>query len=237
MKEGREKQNMSDTLVKCVICGKEFIQDHGKVTCSDDCKYERKLEITRKAAEKQREKNKKYIAKKLCDFCGQEYQPKNDRGRFCSEHCKNEQRKNDNAERATIRKLQKKKCRLCGKEFDAPNGEKYCSPFCRAEANRIRSRKAERVSHEPKVCVICGETFVPRFVSQEWCKRECQKKLYKRREQVRKGRPVEPLPANVSNVDAIEGEARKNGMTYGTYKAQELIDRHARVELPEWARR
>ena len=227
---------MSDTLVKCVICGKEFLQDHGKVTCSDDCRYENKLIIGRKNAEKQRQKTKKFIAKKLCDFCGQEYQPKNDRGRFCSEHCKNEQRKKDNEERATTRKLRKKKCSLCGKEFDAPNGEKYCSPFCRAEANRIRSRRKEKVVHEPRVCAICGETFVPNFKTQEWCKRECQKKLYKRREQIRNDRPVDSIPATASNVDVIAGKAREQGMTYGKYKAQEIIDRHARVELPEWAK-
>ena len=225
---------MSDTLVKCVICGKEFPWNNGKVTCSDDCRYERKLEIARKGAKKFQEKHKAFIPTKPCECCGKEYQPLNTRGRFCSDECRSEQKKRNNAEKTTIRKLQKKKCSLCGNEFDAPFNEKYCSPFCRAEANRIRSRI--KVDHEPRVCVICGETFVPSFKTQEWCKKECQKKLYKRREQIRSDRPVDSIPATVSKVDDIEGEARKNGMTYGKYKAQEIIDRHARVELPEWAK-
>lgn len=224
---------MSDTLVKCVICGKEFPWDNNRKTCSDDCKYERNLERNRTWAERYRDKYKTNIPKKLCECCGKEFQPRNTRGRFCSDDCRYEQKRRDKAETRTVRKLEKKVCGICGKSFETDYNEKYCSPYCRSEANRIRSRVSK--VKEPRKCVICGAEFIPKFSSQEWCDRGCQKTLYKQRERIKSERPV-GVKKSVSNVDAIERTARQNGMTYGKYKAQEMIDRHARVELPEWAK-
>jgi predicted nucleic acid-binding Zn ribbon protein len=123
----------------------------------------------------------------------------------------------------------------CAKEFDPKtHNQKYCSDECRDHAT------LEQKSYPalpPINCSVCGEQFRPTYISRTWCSRKCQKAMYRKKEKAE--RMNDPMPEvyvyRKSCIDDINGKARENGTTYGKYKALELIDRFAKVEIPEWA--
>lgn len=77
----------------------------------------------------------------ICKVCGVEIS--NNRI-YCSDSCKEKHR--------YINTIYKKKCSVCGKEFQSTKGKSVCSPEC--------SLKAQRNSI--KVCPICHSEFVSR---------------------------------------------------------------------------
>jgi uncharacterized OB-fold protein len=68
------------------------------------------------------------------------------------------------------------KCEHCGKEFEttvfASWGSKFCGNNCKSKA-----RRASRVDHVPRSCVVCGKEFMTdKYGKVLTCSNECQVK-------------------------------------------------------------
>ena len=74
-----------------------------------------------------------------------------------------------------------KKCKFCGKEFEAKTKlKKYCCQSCRERAqvaanSEYRERK-KAARGRTKQCVMCGAEFEPVFRNRKYCSDECAKK-------------------------------------------------------------
>lgn len=109
---------------------------------------------------------------KICEYCGKEFKPKQERSKYCSRECSIRGFYQSKPKGAT------KTCTWCGKEFYAEHrGIKYCSPSCRQKAadkqqdeSNKRRKKAE---HKPKACLHCGKEFIPKDKRQKYCSKEC----------------------------------------------------------------
>lgn len=114
---------------------------------------------------------------KICEYCGKEFFPKQNRSRYCSREC---QIRGFNFSRP---KGATKVCVLCGKEFHTEHrGTKYCSPACRlraADEQRVKSVENRKPKHEPKECLHCGKEFIPRDGRQIYCCTECATQRYR----------------------------------------------------------
>jgi len=102
-----------------------------------------------------------------CEVCGKQYEAFNtSRNRFCSTACQNKY----------FRKVLKKKCAWCGKEFETTNSRtKFCSKKCAAFFAGRRLKK---------ICPICGKEFETQAsVHSKTCSRECSYKLQSRARQ------------------------------------------------------
>ena len=89
---------------------------------------------------------------KPCATCGELFQPKTSREKYCSEKCK----------RGTA------VCVGCGKEFLKTKGTTglYCSPACWYEA-------PGKHTFPEQACLVCGKMFFPTHKGQKYCSRDC----------------------------------------------------------------
>ena len=77
-----------------------------------------------------------------------------------------------------------KECAICGAEFEPHTyNQKYCSRECYREAQRRQhaqkgrrnAKKREKKPLEPKICGVCGKSFIPHVWTQKYCSPECKK--------------------------------------------------------------
>ena len=108
---------------------------------------------------------------RTCRFCGKEYvrDRLSDLGNFCSDKCKGDHRKLNNAE-AVARYRGKKEplnCKVCGKPFiPSYSGHKYCSRSCAAHSKGA-------LFGVLFTCAGCGKEFKPRAKTSKYCSLTC----------------------------------------------------------------
>jgi hypothetical protein len=119
----KKKKPIHDRV--CERCGKHFTRFRESQFCSDDCRYEHRLET------------------KPCEKCGQLFKQRNHTSRFCSNGCA----------ASVVAKSRKppparRQCLCCHKPFrkrsSNRNAGKYCSRECAFEARRLRLPCARR---------------------------------------------------------------------------------------------
>ena len=83
---------------------------------------------------------------------------------------------------------------------------------------------------KPRICEWCGKEFIPTSSRQQVCKehidimrKEKRKIINRKRYEVK----YEPKP---SNLDEIARQARAEGLSYGQYQAQKIME-NARVTI------
>ncbi len=153
----------------CVVCGKALTGKQERY-CGERCK---------KKAERNRLRENRPKAIKVCQHCGKEFVADHKNRKYCSDECEKE----GNRKRHAKNKRAKKKkpviiCTWCGKEFVANHANtKYCSDACRLAAMRGKYvRKAETIT---KICQHCGKEFVTDDKRRKYCSAECVKEQYK----------------------------------------------------------
>lgn len=75
--------------------------------------------------------------KRVCKECGKPFETNHSKKIFCSWECQRENAKVRAREYArTYQKKYKaaKKCKYCGKDFEAGRGKQYCSTECKSKA-------------------------------------------------------------------------------------------------------
>lgn len=194
---------------------------------------------------------------KICPICGREFEPVNDRHKYCSTACKQRANyllyKQRYPDRVKKRKKHKYTCAICGKEFEAERERKYCTPECRKIAENERARKFQqqrrvKAVKKPQICVVCGKSFMPNSSNAKYCSDECRGKMgrqkydaftakeltpQEREKLVERNRQLERerLGENYSAAVEKNEEARKNGMSWGKYYAPKV-----EVKIPAWVR-
>lgn len=82
-----------------------------------------------------------------------------------------------------------KKCKHCGKEFEATDKrQKYCSEMCRLIGRseyQKEYRKAKNKQLCEIVCPVCHKKFMPRTGNQVVCSGECRKVREKEQQKIR----------------------------------------------------
>ena len=169
-----------------------------------------------------------------CLICGKEFLI--EKGRinavYCSHECRAEGRKNHTRASAKNRGREKtpRPCRKCGKIFTPVHQAMiYCSEEC-------RPKKGSTVDYQPMKCIVCGEVFTPSNKRQQWCGAKCYRKIQREKSKAKNQDEMTMVCSDGDKIDDLERVAREQGITYGMLKAKEYADRHARVELPEWAK-
>lgn len=107
--------------------------------------------------------------KKVCEYCGMEFETLDKRQKFCSRQC--------GSAHTNASKKKYYICQHCGKSFwkDSAYRMKYCSVEC--------SRQAFRQAHPPKApqekqtftkaCAWCGTVFETKYSHKIYCSDEC----------------------------------------------------------------
>ena len=90
-------------------------------------------------------------------------------------------------------------CKICGTKFFGSSRQKYCSEECVVEGNKIKKKE---------------------FIKRE--KERKQKEELERQDQNRAKR------RQINEIEKIAIEARKKGMTYGQYVAQQWLRENQR---------
>lgn len=131
----------------------------------------------------------------------------------CSEELNRERNRKWAKEQYLKRKIDKARCKNCGKEFTRIRGKLYCSDECRAmwlenNKNKVKCR-----------CEICGADFMSEFKTK-FCSENCALIGYNLGfKDVRKGRKKK----NALSEYALR--ARECGMSYGKYVGIEYIEK------------
>lgn len=83
------------------------------------------------------------------------------------------------------------KCAVCGRMVHRPHTVPWrydrppvCSKWCR----RKQRREKRRVKHDPIVCVVCGESFIPTRSDAKTCTGPCRVRLHRQRKKLAEGR-------------------------------------------------
>jgi len=152
-----------------------------------------------------------------CKRCKKDFVKKFSFHKFCCSYCRGMFFYERN------KKIIKKICLICKKEFIGRKNAIYCCKKCRrrAESNR---RKPSR-KHEIRKCLICGKKYTEKIRWQKYCSIECQYIANKpgRRKfniQKRKTNVNYKLRHNISNRIIL---ALRAGEGYKSIKTLELI--------------
>lgn len=173
-----------------------------------------------------------------CKECGAEYEG-HPNSRYCSDKCRE---KAINDYQIAVRGKYKpsigpRPCRWCGKVFEPASGKAqvYCCADCRRESikqqnqNQVRKPK-EKIPVLVK-CKHCGKEFMALNKKKVFCSIPCRTKY----NNVQKRLEKEAI--HICDIDGKEKEARSHGMSYGHWQARDMVEKYAKVEVPEWARR
>lgn len=130
----------------------------------------------------------------LCARCGKPYVVEGGLQRYCKacaqiafkenkqaitrksnkEYYANSERRQEKLEASRIKRPLTEVCPICGKQFEAKNGEKYCSDECRREKNR-RYKSREKT----ETCLVCGKEFWSKN-GAKLCSDECRRERKRR---------------------------------------------------------
>ena len=170
-------------LKTCKNCGKEITTEGRALFCCADCQtifYSKDIKKEIKA---------ETLIKRICKYCGKEFETTNKKRLHCNEYCKNQYkyRRKKNNEIEEI----KKNCIYCGTEFETKNLNKlYCSSKCAVNKRRtckhcgkiyfgISEKQFCSVEcmkeHRKKIvkCKICGNEFETSTLHQKYCSDKC----------------------------------------------------------------
>lgn len=139
---------MKVRIKNCCICGKEFLAERNRISCSPECSAERKRQVTREAARKQAKKVSVTNRICICKWCGKEY-ARTKTSLYCSEECRYQSKKAQAREYYQRKKAKGEKrpsfgrelvCECCGKAFTTRHTRKYCSEECARFMSREKSK-------------------------------------------------------------------------------------------------
>lgn len=111
VKENR-RNNKKPIDKKCVVCGKIFRADHGRInTCSDECMRQKKNKEWLKCKNKKRP-----LKEKACKICGKKFESRNNQKTTCSNKCRVENSKRNWGKKTAVKTmLVDAICPGCGK--------------------------------------------------------------------------------------------------------------------------
>ena len=78
--------------------------------------------------------------------------------------------------------MEKRKCGICGKEFEPYNSnQKFCTPECANENHKRKAREKyrKRMTVEPRKCPYCGKEFVTSNHKKTFCSEQCAQANWK----------------------------------------------------------
>ena len=165
-----EKEEKRDKIKKCKNCGKDISTNthRGTVYCSAECRQE-----FYKSDEKTC----------VCIVCGKEFASKRER-KYCSAECKtkhykeiklkkkNTQVKKECKENIKKIEIKKKKCKVCGSNFDAV-GKRVTCKDC-----KLNKKYYKKVEPKIKTCLMCKKEFTSVWEAK-YCSSECKNKYYR----------------------------------------------------------
>lgn len=98
-----------------------------------------------------------------CERCGEEFEAKRARTKYCSNKCK--WATNDE------RKASPRTCRSCGTEFSSETrSQRYCSKECKAKVTTKKRVRTKTTKTLPRIeCVVCEGLFIPDSPEREVC--------------------------------------------------------------------
>ena len=108
---------------------------------------------------------------KRCEVCNREYEPRNNRQRFCTKKCE---------EYFDYNKPRQKKCVNCGNIFTGNKSAIYCSKECKK--NGINKNK-RIYKHK---CIVCSKEFESKAYHSKYCSYECKKVNSKQKQYIHK---------------------------------------------------
>lgn len=117
----------------------------------------------------------------------------------------------------------KKKCKLCGKEFEAENSaQMYCSTRCKRRKNQYQIQRRK--------CAICGSDFIVKWkgAKTRTCSKECARKLLvmtrrERMEMMGYGYSESNDPTAPYHSESLDRKVRQYGFRYGQVVAEETL--------------
>lgn len=120
------------------------------------------------------------MEKKICPYCGKEFEPTNFSQKYCSKDCAGRSYREAFKSAAAREKVGKPmKCVLCGKEFIATSVQsKFCSKECQSKHTKSKA-KAKRLEMKSKMtCEVCGKPLTE-YRSYNYCSKKCMQKAKK----------------------------------------------------------
>lgn len=136
-------------------------------------------------------------------------------------------------------------CVICGAEFQSKNArKKTCSVECSRKLNHESQRAWRQSKKTPimKVCPVCGKEFETAYATKKYCGVECatvanramareaeRRKYWQEKGQKKKSKKKGETKPKENHIAEINQAARDKNMSYGIYKAQEQIEKYARV--------
>ena len=169
----------------CLICGRTYVKVIGvsfAKYCSEECRAEgNRLQgkIRYKRTYKPKENNY-YV--KHCVICGKEFSSPQSTAKYCSNKCRNKNKKKGNYI-----------CKCCGKVFSRErrghDAYKFCSRECSAkyvlveQANREAAKSL--IKKEKKlICSVCGNVFKSKRAGVKYCSDKCLHEAQKERNKI-----------------------------------------------------
>lgn len=179
---------------ECAECGAAFVPSTSRLTCSPECRADRRSRHLAERRRAQEELKLRAVATGLneratagadrriaCRQCGRPFLPKRAGQSLCSRTCRGEFRRLSTAPRP---------CEVCGTEFTGrKRTDKTCSEECRAESKRRRARARLdgnlSLGQVPRTCLRCGASFLGHG-NAGYCSGECltAAKAHRERERV-----------------------------------------------------
>jgi len=124
-------------------------------------------------------------------------------------------------------------CPICGKEFEGRADKIYCSKKCKGEVQKAqkREKRAAEKQYRKRLCIICGEEFIPTTGAQLCCSPKCsairkrqlgaeyervkaQRLEAERKEQEQRSKRG---ASTMDDLARIAREAAEHHMSYGEY--------------------
>ena len=171
-KEFKEKE--------CVCCGNEFLpKANSDKYCSKECR-----ELSTKAINQKKHREKNPILPVDCHHCGKTFEPWRSSLKFCSKSCGQtygqlmQKAKKLGCSVEEAKAPFKKICPACGKDFETFHGKKKaCSKKCNADIHYQKVKKKRREQHLKdgirfENCLCCDKKLVAN--QKKYCSVLCQ---------------------------------------------------------------
>lgn len=142
---------------------------------------------------------KKYKYRKICSSCFEYFETNYHNQKFCSDECRELDKKASREIFLRNRKIYLKKCEICSKEFETnrPN-QKFCSNECR----EIYYEKGKTYKYT-KTCEICNKKFETNQPNYKFCSDKCREQNYENNKNLNKYKSKPKKTINKENYDDI----------------------------------
>lgn len=166
-------------------------------------------------------KERDMIEKRICPYCGKEFESSHRTKKFCSADCCNKHYKElGRSKRAAEKVGSTIECEWCGKEFIATSvRSKYCSKECREKAMHQQAKEERLERKKKKSCTICGKPL-GEYHSNLYCSKKCAYEATKRRlrenAEIKSIKPKEPKKPKLT-ISEVCRRAFAEHLSYGEY--------------------